>query len=145
MERRMTFGTETAVRLLTVTTLGGLLFSAGLALTWSQISGSLRQTRLGRIVSVNFLLVPLLAFALSTLFHVSKEAAIGMALLAAAPFAPVVPTFTRLAKGDLALAGALTGLFPFLSAFVTPLICELSLRPFLERDSLKFNIASILV
>jgi len=141
----MTLGVETAIRSLTITTLGGLLFSSGLGLTWTQITGSLRQNRLGWLMLANFLLVPALCFALAVLFQVSTDVAVGMALLAAAPFAPVVPTFARLAKGDLALAGALTGLFPFLSAFVTPLVCELSLKPFLQRDSLKFSIASILM
>ncbi len=50
----------------------------------------------------------------------------------------------RLARGDLALAGALTGLFPVLSAFVTPLICEITLRPVLGAESVKFRIASTL-
>ena len=68
-----------------------------------------------------------------------------MAILAAAPFAPVVPTFARMARGDLALASALTGLFPFLSAFATPVVCQLSLRPWLKTDSLHFDIVSILV
>ena len=36
-----------------------------------------------------------------------------MMLLAGAPFAPVVPIFTKMARGDMALAGALTALFPF--------------------------------
>jgi BASS family bile acid:Na+ symporter len=48
-----------------------------------------------------------------------------------------------MARGDLALASALTGLFPFLSAFITPLICEYSLKPWLQTSVLRFNIVSI--
>jgi BASS family bile acid:Na+ symporter len=141
----MHFDPDTAIRLLTIVTLSGLLFSSGLQLTWGAIAGSLRQSRLAWIVPVNFLLVPALVFALIRLFQVPSDIAVGMLLLAAAPFAPVVPTFTRLARGDLALAGGLTGLFPFLSAFLTPLVCELSLKPILQTSSLKFNVASILL
>jgi bile acid:Na+ symporter, BASS family len=139
----MTLNPDLIIRLLTIATLAGLLFSAGLRLTWPEIARSLRQNRLGWVLPVNFVLVPALTFFLSRLFRVSTEAAAGMALLGAAPFAPVVPTFTRLAKGDLALASALTGLFPFLSAFATPMVCELSLRPLLKTSSLHFDMAFI--
>jgi BASS family bile acid:Na+ symporter len=139
----MTLNSDHVVQFLTAATLTGLLFSAGLRLTWPEIAGALRQNRLGWVLPVNFVLVPVLTFFLTRLFKVSTDTAAGMALLAAAPFAPVVPTFTRLAKGDLALASALTGLFPLLSAFVTPLVCELSLKPWLKTSSLHFDIVAI--
>jgi BASS family bile acid:Na+ symporter len=141
----MRFDPDTAIRLLTIITLSGLLFSSGLQLTWGAVAGSLRQSRLAWIVPANFLLVPALVLGLVWLFRIPTDIAVGMLLLAAAPFAPVVPTFTRLARGDLALAGGLTGLFPFLSAFLTPLVCELSLKPILQTSALKFNVASILL
>jgi bile acid:Na+ symporter, BASS family len=139
----MTLNPDIVIRILTIATLVGLLFSAGLRLTWPEIAASLRHNRLGWVLPVNFVLVPVLTVFLARQFRVSTDTAAGMVLLAAAPFAPVVPTFTRLAKGDLALASALTGLFPFLSAFATPLVCELSLRPFLKTSSLHFDIVSI--
>jgi BASS family bile acid:Na+ symporter len=139
----MTLNPDIVIRILTAATLTGLLFSAGLRLTWPEIAHSLRHNRLGWVLPVNFVLVPALTFFLARWFQVSSDTAAGMALLAAAPFAPVVPTFTRLAKGDLALASALTGLFPFLSAFATPLVCEFSLRPLLKTGSLHFDILSI--
>lgn len=139
----MTLNSDTVIRVLTAATLTGLLFSAGLRLTWLEIVGALRQNRLGWVLPVNFVLVPVFTFFLARWFQVSTDTAAGMVLLGAAPFAPVVPTFTRLAKGDLALASALTGLFPFLSAFVTPLVCELTLKPLLKTSSLHFDIVSI--
>ena len=141
----MTSHTDTIIRLLTIATLSGLLFCSGLRLTWTEIITALRQNHLGWILPVNFILVPALAFGLAKLFQLSTDMAVGMAVLAAAPFAPVVPTFARLAKGDLALASVLTGLFPILSAFITPLVCEISLRPWLQTSSLQFNIISIFV
>jgi BASS family bile acid:Na+ symporter len=139
----MALNSDQVVQFLTAATLTGLLFSAGLRLTWREIAGSLRQNRLGWVLPVNFVLVPVITFFLARSFQVSVDTAAGMALLAAAPFAPVVPTFTRLAKGDLALASALTGLFPILSAFVTPLVCELSLKPWLKTSALHFDIVAI--
>ncbi len=46
-----------------------------------------------------------------------------MLLLAASPFAPVVPVFTRMARGDLAMAAGLTAVFPILCSVLTPLVC----------------------
>ena len=139
----MTLNPDIIIRILTAATLIGLLFSAGLRLTWPEIVRSLRRNHIGWVLPVNFVLVPALTFSLARLFQVSTDTAAGMVLLGAAPFAPVVPTFTRLAKGDLALASALTGLFPFLSAFATPLVCELTLRPLLKTSSLHFDIVAI--
>jgi BASS family bile acid:Na+ symporter len=134
------------VRVLTITTLAGLLFSSGLRLTWAEVSKSLHQCRLGWLLVLNFLIVPALTFMVARLFKVTDAADGGMALLAAAPFAPVVPTFTRLARGDLALAAGLTGLFPLISSFVTPLLCAVTLRPMLVTgSSLNFDVGSILL
>jgi len=141
----MTFDTDTIIRLLTMIALGGLLFTTGLRLTWAEIAASLRQNHLGWVLPLNFILVPALALGLTRMFQLPTDLAAGMVLLAAAPFAPVVPVFARMARADLALAGALTGLFPFLSAFLTPIVCELTLRPLLATASLKFNIGSILI
>lgn len=141
----MAFNTDTAIRLLTMTSLGGLLFTVGLRLTWSQIMASLRHCRLGWILPNNFILAPVLTLAFAHLFQVPTAVAIGMLLLAAAPFAPVVPIFTKMANGDLALAGALTALFPFLSAFLTPVVCEVGMKFLPESGPLNFNTLAILL
>ncbi|HVU07362.1 MAG TPA: bile acid transporter [Verrucomicrobiae bacterium] len=142
---RIVLNADTIIQLLTTATLAGLLFSSGLQLTWNEIADSLRQNRIALVLAVNFLLVPALVFLLARAFQIPTETTVGMMLLAAAPFAPVVPTFARLAKGNLALAAALTGLFPVLSAFLTPLVCEWSLRPLLATSGLKFNVVSLLL
>ena len=140
----MAFHAATAIRALTITSLGGLLFSMGLRLTWPGMLASLRGNRLGWILPVNFIFVPVLTFAVVRLFQIPTNIAVGMMLLAGAPFAPVVPIFTKMARGDMALAGALTALFPFFAAFLTPLVCELSLGPLLGTGALKFNFLTIL-
>lgn len=141
----MKFDSTTAIRLLTMISLGGLLFTVGLRLTWQEIVKSLRHCRFGWLLPANFLLPPALALVLAHLFRVPNHIAAGMMLLAAAPFAPVVPIFTRMARGDLALAGALTAAFPFVCAFLTPLICEAGLKILLGRGSLNFSVWTVLV
>jgi len=122
-----------------------VLLSAGLRLTWAEILESLQRNRLGWVLPVNFILVPAMVLGAVRLFHIPTNLAAGMVILAAAPFAPVVPVFTRMARADLALASALTGLFPFLAAFLTPVICQLSLKPLLGASALKFSFGSILI
>jgi len=63
-----------------------------------------------------------------------------MVLLAAAPFAPVVPVFARMARADLASAAALTGVFPLASALLTPLAAQVALRLLARPDVVRFNI-----
>ncbi|HZV33128.1 MAG TPA: bile acid transporter, partial [Verrucomicrobiae bacterium] len=140
----MGFNADTAIRVLTMTSLGGLLFTTGLRLTWPEIFHALRCSRFGWIMAVNFIFVPALTLVVAWFLKFPASMAIGMMLLAAAPFAPAVPVFTKLSRADMPLAGALTALFPLFSAFITPLICQLSLKPWLGNGSLKFNVLAIL-
>ena len=133
----MSFNADTIIRILTIISLGGLLFTTGLRLTWPEITASLRCNRIGWVLPVNFVLVPAITYVAARLFHFPANLAIGMMLLAAAPFAPVVPVFTKMARGDMPLAGALTALFPFFSAFLTPIACEIVLKPWLGTAALK--------
>jgi len=133
------------IKLLTAASLTGLLLAVGLRLTAVEILNSLRQGRMAWIVAANFVLVPALTLALSLVFRVPGSIAAGMILLGAAPFAPVVPVFTRMAKGDLALAAGLTALFPFASAFLTPAVCALSLQLLPGTGTLRFSFLSILL
>jgi len=63
-----------------------------------------------------------------------------MILLAAAPFAPVVPVFARMARADLAAAAALTAVFPLTSALLTPLAARIALRVLARPDVVRFNV-----
>jgi len=133
------------IRCLTAAALGGLLLTVGLRLTLGEVTRALHRCRLVWVLVVNFVCVPLLTVSLASVFQLGRELTIGMLLLAAAPFAPVVPVFTRMARADLALAAGLTGVFPFLSALLTPLVCVLSLKAVPGADGVTFNFFSVLV
>jgi ACR3 family arsenite efflux pump ArsB len=64
---------------------------------------------------VNFIVVPALTIAAATGFGLKRDIAVAMVLLAASPFAPVVPVFARMARADLALAAGLTAMFPLVT------------------------------
>ncbi len=110
--------------------LGGLLLAVGVRLDLQSVARALRHSRLALVLPLNFVLVPVVASAIVWGFDLPPELAAGMLLLAAAPFAPVVPVFIRMAGGDLALAAGLTAIFPLFSAFLTPLVFEASLSGF---------------
>ncbi len=138
--------TENMIRLLTGFALFGLLLGVGLRLTWSEVVAALRQCRLTLVLAVNFVVVPALAVALCKLFGVAPQTTFtGIILLAAAPFAPVVPVFTRMAKADLALAAGLTSAVPLLSAFLTPLVCYVCLRTVSNAGALQLDLGGTLL
>jgi BASS family bile acid:Na+ symporter len=62
-----------------------------------------------------------------------------MLLLAAAPFAPVVPVFARMARADLALAAGLTSFFPVLCAVLTPIVLHFSLLSVSSAAGIQFR------
>src|SRR5262245_33655540 len=100
----MPFDTMFAIRALTTVSLAGLLLAVGLRLTWAEVRDALRQRRLGWLLPVNFIVVPMVAMGLIWALSLPADIAAGMILLAAAPFAPVVPVFARMSRADLPLA-----------------------------------------
>jgi bile acid:Na+ symporter, BASS family len=141
----MSLTTENIIRALTIASLAGLLLAVGLRLTVGQILQSVRQCRLAAILIANFLVVPAFTIAATRTLCIGSELSVGMILLAASPFAPVVPVFARIARADLALAAGLTGFFPLLSAFLTPFVCEVALRIISESADVRFDVANILI
>lgn len=136
----------TIVRILTTASLAGLLFEIGLRLSLREVRDALRDhLLLFRVVIANFLVVPALALLLVAVMGVPSDPAVAILLLAAAPFAPVVPIFTKMVRGDLALAASLTSLFPFLSVVLTPLACETGIRFIASTGPLSFSFVTILV
>ena len=137
---------HTVVRILTTAALAGLLFEIGLRLKPRELRESLSDHfLLLRVLLLNFVGIPALALLLMRLLEMPRDPAVAILLLAAAPFAPVVPIFTKMVRGDLALAASLTALFPFVSAFGTPLVCEVGVRFLPGGADLSFSFAIILL
>ncbi len=132
------------IRGLTIAALSGLLLTVGMRLGWAEVAKAFRRSQLSLVLGVNFVVVPLLAVAMAWAFELGRDLTIGMILLAAAPFAPVVPVFARMARADLALAAGLTALFPFLSALLTPLVCAVSMKAVPGAEGLRFDFLSVL-
>jgi len=122
-----------------------LLLAVGMKLSIEQVLEALRKRRLTLIVIANFAIVPAIVVAVTGFCGFRTEISIGMILLAAAPFAPVVPVFARMAQADLALAAGLTALFPLLSVFLTPLICRMALKAIAFPGGVQFDVSEALI
>jgi bile acid:Na+ symporter, BASS family len=136
---------ELIIRILTIGSLAGLLLAVGLRLTFVQVADSVRRCRFGRILAVNFAAVPMLCALAAGWAGLDRDAAIAMVLLGAAPFAPVVPVFARMARADIALAAGLTSIYPVISAFLTPWVCGLLLMPATGSAGLHFASPQIML
>ena len=132
-------GVELTIQILTCSALAGLLGAVGLRLTFDQVKSALFRSRFTAILLMNFVAIPALAVVAAKAAGLDREVAIAMILLAASPFAPVVPVFARMARADLALAAALTGIFPVLSALLTPLAARAALWFLANGDAVRFN------
>lgn len=120
-------GTEIIIQVLTCSALVGLLGAVGLRLSLPDVRQALTHCRLSAILILNFVVVPSLAVAGALALALPPTIEAGMVLLAAAPFAPVVPVFARMSRADLALAAVLTGIMPLLSALFTPVVAQVAL------------------
>jgi BASS family bile acid:Na+ symporter len=137
-------GVETTIQILTGSALVGLLCAVGLRLTWHEVRAALYRCRFTIILLANFLVVPALAVAAAYGLGLKREVAVAMILLAASPFAPVVPVFARLARADLALAAGLTAVFPLASALLTPITAQAALRMLANTESVRLNMLTSL-
>ena len=132
-------GVELTIKVLTCCALVGLLGAVGLRLTYDEVRAALAQCRFFSIVLVNFTIIPALVVGAAAALGLKREIAIGMILLAAAPFAPVVPVFVRMARAELALAAALTGVFPLLSTLFTPMAARAAFWMLGSGTEIRFN------
>ena len=136
---------EITIQILTCSALVGLLAAAGLRLSYAEIKCALTQCRFGAIVFLNFLIIPVLTVATASCFGIKRDVAAAMILLAASPFAPVVPVFARLACAELALAAALTGVFPLICVVLTPMVAWGALQLLGNINALGFHMWSSLL
>ena len=69
-----------------------------------------------------FIIMPLLAWALARLFSLDEALALGVVLVGCCPGGTASNVITYLAKGDLALSVGMTGVSTLLAPFLTPLL-----------------------
>ena len=113
--------TALLIKLLNVSALVAVMMSIGLKVRYEQVLASARHIRLVTMsIVANFVVVPLITVGLLYAFRAPPLAAAGFLILAVCPGAPVVPSFTEIARGDVSLA---TGLMVILAA-LSALLCR---------------------
>jgi len=112
-----------------VAAVSGLLFvissmlAMGLSLTVNQIIQPLKNARLVVLALVaNFVLVPLLAYAITLVIPLEDDLATGLIVLAAAAGAPFLPKLVQIAEGNTALAVGMMALLMVVTIFYLPLV-----------------------
>lgn len=116
--------TQLAVLTFVLTSMIGM----GLSLTVAQIATPLRDVGLVvRSLAVNFLLVPLVAFAILAVVSLEQPLEIGLVLLATAAGAPFLPKLVEVAKGDRAFGVGLMVLLMVVTVAYVPLVLPLLL------------------
>ena len=105
-----------------------VMFLAGLEVTVQEVLATMRDGGLViRCLLANILLMPILAVALTSFFHLHDHTAIGVLLMASAPGVPVLPNIVRAAKGNMAFAVGLMLDLQVTSLVSTPVTLKLLL------------------
>ncbi|MBO8177704.1 MAG: bile acid:sodium symporter family protein [Bacillus sp. (in: Bacteria)] len=103
--------------------LGVIMFGMGLTLKWDDFKEVFTRPKEVFIgVGAQFLIMPLLAVGLVTIFPVSPEVALGVILVGCCPGGTASNVITYLAKGDTALSVTITSVSTLLAPFVTPFL-----------------------
>jgi BASS family bile acid:Na+ symporter len=120
-----------ALDLFTITS----MLAVGMSLTVEQIVKPLRSPRLLVVMlAASFVLVPLLAIALTLVVPMGDEQKTALILLAACAGGPFIPQLIKMAKGDLPLAVGEMVLLLVITIFFVPLVLPLML-PYVQVDA----------
>lgn len=106
----------------------GSMASMGLSLKINQILAPLQNIRLVVLaLVVNFVLVPLVAYAITLILPLSESLEIGLILLATAAGAPFLPKLAEVAKGNVAFSVGLMVLLMVVTIIYLPIVLPLLL------------------
>ena len=94
-----------------------------------------------------FIVMPVLAWLLAKVFHLSPELALGVILVGCCPGGTASNVITYLAKGDLALSVGMTATSTVLAPFLTPLITWMMAGTFVHVDAMSmfFSIVQVVI
>ena len=102
-----------------------VMLSIGLRVTGSELMDVVRgRSILIRTLVANCVLIPAIGFLLVYIFPLTRDAMIGLLLLAAIPGTPIAMQFTSRVQRRLAFAAGMTAVLSLVSIVVTPLAVE---------------------
>ncbi|WP_304614114.1 bile acid:sodium symporter family protein [Paracoccus sp. (in: a-proteobacteria)] len=119
-----------------VTLLGIIMFGMGLTISGRNFAEVLRRpVNVGVGVASQFLIMPLLAVALTMIIPMSPEVAAGVILVGCCPGGTSSNVMTYLAKGDVALSVACTSVTTLMAPIVTPFLMLMLASEYLPVDA----------
>lgn len=113
-----------------------MMLAVGMSLRIADIA-ALGRARTAAVIGLAnmYLVFPALAFLIAASFPLSPVLQVGLVLLAASPSASTSTLFTYLARGDTALALALTSISKILPVFIIPLYVGLAAAWFTDVET----------
>ncbi|WDA12840.1 bile acid:sodium symporter family protein [Paracoccus marcusii] len=119
-----------------VTLLGIIMFGMGLTISGRDFAEVLRRpVNVGVGVASQFLIMPLLAVALTMIIPMSPEVAAGVILVGCCPGGTSSNVMTYLAKGDVALSVACTSVTTLMAPIMTPFLMLMLASEYLPVDA----------
>ena len=121
-----------------------IMLSLGLGLELSDFTNLVRKPRSFFVGLTNqILLLPIVTYIVILVFGITKEAAVGMMILACCPGGVTSNIITKLAKGDTALSISYTAFNSILAIVTLPLIVGFSMKSFMGLEAPDVNILSL--
>ena len=115
-----------------------IMFGMGTSLSVKDFAAVVKMPK-GVIAGVlcHYIIMPLVAFAITLIFPFPAEIAAGIILVGSCPNGLASNVMTYLAKANLALSVTLTAISTFLAPFVTPMFMRLLGGQYIEVDVIK--------
>tara|TARA_Y100000766_G_scaffold73468_1_gene61865 strand:+ start:2032 stop:2892 length:861 start_codon:yes stop_codon:yes gene_type:complete len=121
-----------------------IMLTLGLGLELSDFTNLVRKPRSFFVGLTNqILLLPIVTYIIILVFGITKEAAVGMMILACCPGGVTSNIITKLAKGDTALSISYTAFNSILAIVTLPLIVGFSMKSFMGLEAPDVNILSL--
>ena len=121
-----------------------IMLTLGLGLELSDFTNLVRKPRSFFVGLTNqILFLPLVTYIIILVFGITKEAAVGMMILACCPGGVTSNIITKLAKGDTALSISYTAFNSILAIVTLPLIVGFSMKSFMGQEAPDVNILSL--
>ena len=121
-----------------------IMLTLGLGLELNDFTNLVRKPRSFFVGLTNqILLLPIVTYIIILVFGITKEAAVGMMILACCPGGVTSNIITKLAKGDTALSISYTAFNSILAIVTLPLIVGFSMKSFMGLEAPDVNILSL--
>jgi len=121
-----------------------IMFGLGLTLTTGDFARVARAPRAVLVaLTLQVLVLPLVAFGLVLLFDIDPLLAVGVMLLAASPGGTTANLFSHLFRGDVALNVTLTAINSILAVVTIPVVTNLAIGYFEAEGELGLQLAKI--